>query len=84
MAEKEKIEEPKAETKKVEKPVYSSGEVWVFKSNGKHDGKQFKKGQKVECSSALLEKFKSNGIVVSEAEFKELQKKPKRTFRNDL
>lgn len=59
MEKKEEIKKPTAE-----KPADAKAKVFVFKNNGKHDGKPFKKGQEAKGSDKQMKLWLANGVIV--------------------
>lgn len=59
--------EKKEEIKKDSKPKKEEQEkVYVFKGNGRHDGKEFKKGQVAKASSSQMKLWMTNGVVIEQ------------------
>jgi|GEM_PF-6445693 len=64
MEKKEEIKKEEAK-KPASAPAKKEGEkVYVFKGNGKHDGKPFKKGQQAKASDGQIKEWLANGVIV--------------------
>ena len=62
----DKEADKKTEVEIKDAPVAAKKEpVYVFTSNGLHDGKEFKKGQEVKAGSDLIKLWLSHGVVVA-------------------
>ena len=55
--------------------------VYVFKSSGRHNGKEFKKGQPVKAGADQIKSWRANGVICTQKEYDALMVL-KKSFRD--